>query len=64
MLAQSNTNTQCNANSQSYRHTYTYFNADSYAEIYSVAEGAPHAASAPVKRRSVEWSKWDERHRR
>ena len=49
MPAQSNTNpnTECNANSQSYNYTYTYGHGNSYAEIYSVVEAAPHAASAP-----------------
>ena len=44
MFAESNTNTESNANSQFYSYSYT----DSYAEIYSVAAPAPHAASAPV----------------
>ena len=49
MLTQSNTNTQCksNANSQSYRYSYTYIDGNTYAETYSVAKAAPHAASPP-----------------
>lgn len=53
MLTQSNTDTECNANSHPYCYSvansqsHSYVDADSYAEVYSVAEAAPHAASAP-----------------
>jgi hypothetical protein len=60
VLAQSNTNTQCNVNSFSYCYangntcsysdikSYSYIDtdADGYAKIYSVAKAAPHAASS------------------
>jgi len=49
--AQSNTNTQCKSDIDSYSYTYCYGNTQSYAygcaEIYSVAETAAHAVSAP-----------------
>ena len=51
MPAQPNTNTQCKSDIDSYSYTYFYGNtqchAYGYAEIYSVAEAAPYAASAP-----------------